>query len=141
VTLNLLPDTKLAVITGLQASPDLPGTVTVVGAVEDNLPTLVASTGPYVAVYRPPGATPVFWGSIDRAMINVQVWASTEAAARDTAATVHAVLHALPGTTHACAYVERVEDITGLGEMPDPGLPTLYRQTLTVRVTARRTLT
>jgi hypothetical protein len=140
MALDLLPDTKLAVITGLQASPDLPATVTVVGAVEDNLPALVTATGPYVAVYRPPSPPPLMWARIDRALINVQVWAGTEAGARDTAAIVHAVLHTLPGHAHAGAWIQAVEDVTGLGEMPDPGLPTLFRQVFTARVVAARSL-
>lgn len=132
----VLPDTKLAVVTALQASTYLPSDITVAGAVQDDLAVIVATTGPYVAVQRPPGPPPALWMRTDTALLNVQVWAASEAAARDAAAAVHGVLHTLPGATSGGVTVTAVTDVQGLGELPDPGLPDLHRQAFTVQVRA-----
>jgi hypothetical protein len=131
--LRLLPDTKLAVVTYLAAHADLPGSVTVAGATNDDLSGRV----PFVAVYRVPSPPPLMWAAWDTATLNIQVWAATEQAARDTAATVHAILHTLPGCTSASVVVQAVTDVTGLGQNPDPGLPDLHRYQFTVQVKAR----
>lgn len=128
-----LPDTKLAVITWASAHPTLPAGVTVAGGTADDL----ASAVPYVAVYRPPSPPPLMWARWDVALLNVQTWAATEQAARDTAATLHAIVHLLPGNTTAGVVVSSVEDVTGLGQVPDPGYPDLHRQVFTIRVVAR----
>ena len=129
----MLPDTKLAVVTWIRAHPDLPAGVTVAGAAPDDL----ASSLPLVAVFRPPGPPPMHWARWDRALINVQVWAVTEKTARDVAASVAAILHEAPGNTVADVVIQAVTDLTGIGDAPDPDLPDLSRQVLTVTVTAR----
>lgn len=138
MTLDLLPDTRTAVITALQASTDLDSTVTVVRAVQDDLSTLVTGTGPYVAVYQPPGPPPPHWGRTERALLSVQVWADDPDTAADTARDVHAVLHTLPGSTHSAVYIHGVQDITGPGELPDLDVPDLHRWALSAQVTASR---
>jgi len=134
VTADPLPDLKLAAITWIRGHTDLPATVTVAGATIDTLQDVVTNTGPYVAVYRPPGGQPGFWAYTDTCMINVQVWAVTESDARDTGALIHAILHTAPGNTAAGVWIASVDDVTGLGEAHDPGVPDLYRQILTVRM-------
>lgn len=128
-----LPDTKLAVTTWLAAHTGLPTGVTVAGATTDTL----ASDVPYVAVYRPPSPPPAMWARWDVALINVQAWAATEAEARSVAADAHSVLHLLPGHSSAGVHVMEVTDVTGIGQVPDPGYPDLHRQVFTVRVKAR----
>lgn len=135
MTLQVLPDTRLAVITALAAFlQDLPGTVMVAGALPDDALTQL----PFAAVYRVPGPPPAMWARWDTALLNIQVWAATEQASHDTAVTVHAILHTLPGTTTSGVTIREVQDITGPGILPDPGLPDLARHVFTVRVTARR---
>ena len=142
MTLALLPDTRTAVILALQASTDLDASITVVREVQDNLPDLIAATGPYVAVYRPPGPASAWWGRTDRAMLNIQVWDDDYDTCGDTARDVYAVVHSLGGSTYGGAFIASVgEDVTGLGELPDPGLPSLFRNVFTVPVTATRSLT
>ena len=125
-----LPDTKLAVTTGLAAA--LTG-VTVCGRVPD----LLASSTPLVAVYRPTSPPAMHHARWDRAAINVQAWGSTEQEARDTAADAYDAVHALAGTMVASVVISEVSDVTGIGELPDPAQPDLYRYVFSVAVTAR----
>lgn len=132
-----LPDVRLAVTTALQASPYVPGDVTVAGAVPDGLAGIVSGTGPVVVVFQPPGPTPALWLGRARVLLNVQVWAADEASALAVASTVYGVLHTFPGTTTGGVVVNEVADGQGLGLLPDPGLPELSRVVFGASVTGR----
>lgn len=129
-----LPDTKLAAITWIRGHAGLPAGVTVSGAVPDDL----TSSLPLAVVFRPNSPPAMHYARWDRAALNVQVWAATEKSARDAASAVYDVLHAAIGVS-VSGVVLRVadQDITGIGELPDPGYPDLYRQAFTVSATAR----
>lgn len=131
--MDVLPDTKLAVIDWIRAHPDLPAGTTVAGAVPDDLATSL----PLVVAFRPPGPPPLMWAAWDRALINIQVWADTEHAAREMASTVLGILHEAPGHTVTGIVIQAVTDLQGAGDLADLGYPDLSRQVSSVTVTAR----
>lgn len=132
-----LPDIKLSVIDYLNASVTLPSDITVAGRVQDDLQSIVTSTGPFVAVFTPPGPPAPVAQRLARSAVNIQVWASTEKAASDAARSVYDCLHASTGNVSSGVLIQTVEDVTTPGEQHDPGFHDLYRYTFSVHVRAR----
>ena len=114
MVVRALPDAELVLTGYLRGHPDV---AALVGTrVYTQLPT--SPTFPLVQVRRF-GGVPVIDGHLDRASVQIDVWAASKQQARDTAATVQAALIAMPSGPLAGAVVTRVRTETGLSWQPE----------------------
>lgn len=105
MTLRILPDAELLVVSWLQTVDELANLYAGIGTEVPAGPTL-----PFVRVLRV-GGTPVVRQHLDVARLQIDVWTDRheKQAAHDLARLVQAALHAMPGV-HDEGVVTAVED-------------------------------
>lgn len=126
MALRLLPDAEWAATRWLRDHADVPYDVG----------TVLGSTRPFVQVTRI-GGTPRLPYHLDRARIDLDVWASDRDDAVDAARTVHAAIHEAEGqavTGDLSAVITSVEDVLGLTWVPDPD-PSTWHAVVSVLLT------